>query len=266
MSRILNRKTKEKNNQQLEEIIDTDKDIQIFQQNQLNLLNPKVLYNTNSKSQLYRHYREEQLSVLGKNSVSLPLINAESIKEIKLVKKDLMHIGLIVIGIKGLTRKNLGTKTLITIYDNRWSDIKKAIIGLTEVDMTNNGGISYISSNFMMNLNEFGNKIRIGIQTKGYEKMHSGKNLLMCVGFLGKMTDNSNTRFKLQIKDVVEVMENKGIKLIKPIKISPEEYAGLEWKLGDFKEKEALIPNDHLIYTNSKGEPSIRFTDYNYEA
>ena len=61
-------------------------------------------------------------------------------------------------------------------------------------------------------------------------------------------------------------MGNKGIKLIKPIKISPEEYAGLEWKLGDFKEKEVLIPDTHLIYTNSKGEPSIRFTDYNYEA
>ena len=96
--------------------------------------------------------------------------------------------------------------------------------------------------------------------------MHSGRNLLMCIGFFGKMTDNSNTRFKLQIKDVVEVMGNKGIKLIKPIKINPEEYAGLEWKLGDFKEKEALIPDAHLIYTNSKGEPSIRFTDYNYEA
>ena len=100
-------------------------------------------------------------------------------------------------GIKGLTRKNLGTKTLITIYDNRWSDIKKAIIGLTEVDMTNNGGIFYVSPNFMKNLDELGTQIRIGIQTKGYEEMHSEKNLLMCVGFLGKMTDNSNTRFKL---------------------------------------------------------------------
>lgn len=80
------------------------------------------------------------------------------------------------------------------------------------------------------------------------------------------MIDNSNTRFKLQIKDVVEVMGNKWIKLIKPIKISPEEYAWLEWKLRYFKEKEALIPYAYLIYTNSKEEPSIRFKDYNYEA
>ena len=37
-------------------------------------------------------------------------------------------------------------------------------------------------------------------------------------------------------------------------------------RLGDFKEKEALIPDAHLIYINSKGEPSIWFTNYNYEA
>lgn len=51
---------------------------------------------------------------------------------------NLMHMGLIVIGLKGLTRKSLGTKVLITIYDDRWSDSKKSIIGLTEVDMSNN--------------------------------------------------------------------------------------------------------------------------------
>ena len=35
ISRILNKSTKEDNNQQLDEIINVDKDIQIFQQNQL---------------------------------------------------------------------------------------------------------------------------------------------------------------------------------------------------------------------------------------
>ena len=137
-------------------------------------------------------------------------------------------MGLIIIGVKGLTRKILGIKILIVIYDDTLSDLKKSIIGLTWVDMTNNGGISYISPEFMMNLKEFRKKIKIGLQTKGYEEMQNGKNLLMCIGFLGKTTDNSNTRFKLQIKDVVELMENKGIKLVKPIKINPEEYAKLD--------------------------------------
>ncbi|WMV50112.1 hypothetical protein MTR67_043497, partial [Solanum verrucosum] len=57
---------------------------------------------------------------------------------------------------------------------------------------------------------------------------------------------------------------NKGIKLIKPIKINPEEYAGLEWNLKQFNKKKVLIPESHLMYTNTKGETSIRFTNYNY--
>ncbi|KAG5608537.1 hypothetical protein H5410_019818 [Solanum commersonii] len=173
-------------------------------------------------------------------------------------------MGLIVVGLKGLTRKNLGTKVLIVIYDDRWSDLRKSIIGLTEVDMTNNGGIFYISPDFMINLREFGKHIKIGIQTKGYEEMSSGNNLLMCTGFIGKIASKSNTRFRLKVEDVVEVMENKGIKLIKPIKINPEEYVGLEWNLENLNKKKVLTPDSHLMYTNTKGETSIRFTDYNY--
>lgn len=52
-------------------------------------------------------------------------------------------------------------------------------------------------------------------------------------------------------------MGNKGIKLVKPIKINPEEYAVLDWKLDDFKKRKSLIPDAHLMYINSKGEPSI---------
>lgn len=78
---------------------------------------------------------------------------------------------LIIIGVKRLTRKNLGTKILIVIYDDRWLDLKKSIIGLTKVDMTNNEGIFYISPDFMMNLKEFEKHIKIGLQTKGYEEM-----------------------------------------------------------------------------------------------
>jgi len=94
--------------------------------------------------------------------------------------------------------------------------------------------------------------------------MNNGNNLLICVGFIGKMATNSNTKFKIKVDDVVEVMGNKGIKLIKPIKINPEEYAGLEWNLEDFAKPKIFKPESHLMYTNSKGETSIRFTNYNY--
>ncbi|CAN4094977.1 unnamed protein product [Withania somnifera] len=85
--------------------------------------------------------------------------------------------------------------------------------------MTNNGGIFYISPDFLINIQEFGKHIKIGLRTKGYEEMDTGKNLLICIGFIGKMALNSNTKFKIKIDDVVELMGNKGIRLIKPIKI-----------------------------------------------
>jgi len=92
LARILTRKRQD-DNQKLDEIIDIDKDIQIFQQNQLRLLNPKILYNTgyfSNNSQLYRHYREEQLSAIGSKVATLNLVNPDSVRQIKNYKRNLM--------------------------------------------------------------------------------------------------------------------------------------------------------------------------------
>ncbi|KAG5616504.1 hypothetical protein H5410_016328 [Solanum commersonii] len=94
--------------------------------------------------------------------------------------------------------------------------------------------------------------------------MNCGNNLLVCVGFIGKLATNSSSRFKIKRDDAVGIMGNKGIKLMNPLKINSEEYAGREWNLENFCKKEVLRPNDHLTYTNTKGETSIRFTDYKY--
>ena len=91
--------------QQLKEVIDVDKEIQLFQQNKLKLLNAKTLYNEGMF--IYRHYREEQMCVIGENSCSINLISSDSLKEIIKLNMNLMHMGLIVIGIKGLTRKKI---------------------------------------------------------------------------------------------------------------------------------------------------------------
>lgn len=50
---------------------------------------------------------EKKKSVLGDNMVQLNLVNPESIKHIKKTNMTLMHMRLIVIGIKGLARKKL---------------------------------------------------------------------------------------------------------------------------------------------------------------
>ncbi|KAG5590096.1 hypothetical protein H5410_040610 [Solanum commersonii] len=95
--------------------------------------------------------------------------------------------------------------------------------------------------------------------------MNCENNLLVCVGFIGKLATNSNSRFKIKIDDAVGIMGNKGIKLMNPLKINSKEYAGRDWNLEKICKKEVLRPNDHLTYTNTKGETSIRFTDYKYK-
>ena len=94
--------------------------------------------------------------------------------------------------------------------------------------------------------------------------MNNGNNFLICVGFIGKLATNSSIKFNLKIDDVVSLMENKGIKLLKPLKLNSEKYAGLEWNLERFTQKEILKPTDHLMCINSKGKASVRFTDYQY--
>ena len=90
LSKIIN-KPRMTSRQQLEEVIDVDKEIQLFQQNKLKLLNARTLYNEEmfSRAQLYRHYREEQMCVIRENSCSINLISSDSLKEIiKLKKKN----------------------------------------------------------------------------------------------------------------------------------------------------------------------------------
>ena len=106
----------------LEEIIDVDRDLEIYTNHQVTLLNPQILYKTpviSFNSQLLRINREEELLVTTE-PVNIRLISKESSRKIRQSGKRLLHLGLIVIGIKGLVQKSLGTKVLIVVLDNGW--------------------------------------------------------------------------------------------------------------------------------------------------
>lgn len=94
----------------LETIIDVDKQIEGFRNNKLELINPNLLYGKNtifSKSLLYQHYREESICVVNESdSEFLDLLNEQSYKKLAKEKLCRIHLGLIVIGIKGLRLRN----------------------------------------------------------------------------------------------------------------------------------------------------------------
>ena len=81
--------------------------------------------------------------------INLPLVSKESTRKIRQNGERLVYLGLIVTGVKGLVRKNLCTKVLISLLDNGWrTNAKNALITAIEVDMSVNKGIFYCSQDF----------------------------------------------------------------------------------------------------------------------
>ena len=55
-----------------------------------------------------------------------------------------------IVGVKPTVRLNTGTKTLVVVYNNRWSEQDKAIINSIEIVQNNNPGLFYCTPIFSM--------------------------------------------------------------------------------------------------------------------
>ena len=117
LRRIFSRRRDEDEEVRVENLIDLDDHIERFRQNKLDLINPNVIYkrgNIFSKYLLYQHYSERYVSCTHEDQmVKLDLTEKNSYKQINDRNLKHAHLGLIIIGVKGLHRENLGTKTLI---------------------------------------------------------------------------------------------------------------------------------------------------------
>ena len=144
--------------------------MELYSNHQINLLNPQILYKTNAtnfNTQLLQINREKEIFVTIELK-NLTIVKKESIRKIKQSGMKLVHLGLIVVGVIGLVRKNLGTKILIAILEKGWqTDARNALIAVIEVDMSNNMGIFYCSPDFSISVLDL-KLIEIGVQTKGY--------------------------------------------------------------------------------------------------
>jgi hypothetical protein len=158
-----------------------------------------------------------------------------------------------IIGIKGMTRKKLGTKDLVTFLDKRWDTINKATLGFLEGDMNENSLITYIAPDLMMPVQEFIEKMSFDFQTKGYEEF-KGTNLLISIEFIGRLTNKSRTKYKVNVNDVIQSMQSKGIKFMSPLTIGSEERAGEEWSISELTENKTLQQLiDYISYQNNIG-------------
>lgn len=78
------------------------------------------------KTGFYKHNRKVTISSCGNDTVNVNLISSDAGKELKREEYNLMHLGMITIGVKSMVRKHIGAKVMICIYDDRWQDPSRA--------------------------------------------------------------------------------------------------------------------------------------------
>ena len=123
----------------MEEFIDVEQQIEKFKYEKLELIPAKYVYKlgkVHKKQYLFKHYGEQMISVTHEDKkIQLNLIDRESYKYAVNEHLKITHLGLVVVGIKVLTRENLGTKVFICLYDDRFNDVGQSILGSYELDM-----------------------------------------------------------------------------------------------------------------------------------
>ncbi|KAI9119470.1 hypothetical protein K1719_009346 [Acacia pycnantha] len=149
----------------------------------------------------YEHFNKETVRCTGEDQAIIPFINRESKQ--KLLDQDLLiiHIGLVLIKITGLTRSQAGGHVLLNLVDRRYNNnIQKAIIGSMEVDMAHNSGvIIYMAPKMQMPVTDFGKHFQLIIKTRGYEDFTEGQNLAITKILTGRLSNNTNNSFRLKL-------------------------------------------------------------------
>jgi hypothetical protein len=126
-------------------MIDVERDLERYQKDTLRKIRPQQIYQMGwfeNKNGLYRISREVELNVLTE-PVLLKLVSKQFENALKYSGYKYIHQGMYTIEIKGMTRKKLGTKVLITLLDKRWDSINKAALEFLEGDINENMLITY---------------------------------------------------------------------------------------------------------------------------
>jgi hypothetical protein len=128
--------------------------------------------------------------------------------------------------------------------------------------MNENRLIIYIAPDLIMPVQELIEKMSFSFQTKGCEEF-KGTNLLVSIEFIGRLMNKSRTKYKVNMNNVIQSMQSKGIKFMSLLTIGFEERAGEEWNMSELTENKILQqPTNYISYQNNMGSTSIRFMDY----
>jgi hypothetical protein len=64
--------------------------------------------------------------------------------------------------------------------------------------------------------------------------------LLVSIDFIGRLTNKSRTKYKVNMNNIIQSVQSKGIKFMSPLTIGCEERAGGEWNISELIENKIL--------------------------
>ena len=172
------------------------------------------------KKQLVQNYKitrflnQHTISSIG-NIVYLDLVSPETKHKLLKNKTDkYMHLGIILIGIIGLHRKEIGALININLLDTRNNTVGRALLASAEVNMNQNYAVIGCIPQFCIDLKEFTEKIKITVNTKGYDMEVGSKNLSIAIGFIGKTTNALSLKCMMEFDDIVKTIGSKTVNMI----------------------------------------------------
>ncbi|PKU76347.1 hypothetical protein MA16_Dca022778 [Dendrobium catenatum] len=174
-----------------------------------------------------------------------------------------IHLGLIMVRVQTLHRRDAGTTALIVLRDTRWrSDV--SIIGTMEIDLSSDTQLIYIAPNLMLSIHDFLNHIELVIMTHGYDEWQGGEsNLLITGALVACLTNTSQTGLCYNITGVANYLASDGISAIPGRRHTINELQGRSWHLCPSSSTMALLV-PHSLHTHQCLDGSLRLSFSSY--
>ncbi|ACV74337.1 putative polyprotein [Pelargonium vein banding virus] len=249
----------------LESELDPEAEIQLSQRRRANMVPAEVLYEEGWSStrlhRVYQHYSEERILSTGEQ-VELPFVTRRSYERLQRTGYQQIHLGLVLIRVHTLHRRDAGVKALVVFRDTRWRD-DRSIIGSMEIDLSIGTQLAYIAPDMMMSIHDFYNHVEVVVATRGYEEWQGGEsNLLITRGLVGRLTNTSHASFNYNVEQVAEHLSSHGIVALPGRRHSADAHNGEMWSIRPPRSNSVRNPREVQISNRLDGSVSLRFTGY----
>ncbi|CAL9025746.1 unnamed protein product, partial [Prunus brigantina] len=139
----------------------------------------------------------EQVYALSKEHESCQLLNLDSIKKHKHDGNNFLHIGLVQVAVKPLTRLGLQASILLCLRDARFTDFNDSVLGMIESSLCNGPVHFDCYPDFTVSLNDphILKTLTLNIKTSGYNVLPGTQPLALVYRIYYKVT-STNMNFQ----------------------------------------------------------------------